>query len=777
MRLENIIAIPHPYGNRIDLKWENPQPDQYPGVKVVRREGTFPTTPDDGYSVVERNAFLFATDLSIISDLDSRVIPSTLYQQFLNKQIILSNNATVSIEIQGSKWLISDREQDFVLRKINSMINAYRKGIDTIVDQNLKSETVYYYTFFPFKGNPHEYIFGRYNRVAAMATGQYDMAGQMYNLLPGIYHRYDTVLSDQVLDEDREKGELRRFLDIPGSLLDQFQSFAKAILNSYNLDKVDGRLLPLLAQWIGWKTDFSLEIESQRNEIRNAPSIYRTIGLIPTVEATVKRVSGWESRTKEFVHNVFLSNRPERLNIWVRQRSTTGEWSESTEPLSLDFAYEGRPTAVRDEEGVLWLFYHTYKKRQWNIWYKTFREDREWSPSQPFTNRKCIDKYPTAALQGETLWVFWSAYDETDQLWRINYRTRTDGDWSTVETFADPETERNKPWAVVDDIGGLWLFWLERVGAKWQLKYNRHDGTVWELDPAASFPLDGAEDPRVEGDVFVFFHPTDPNQRIWVFWARQEPTGSPDQTRWTVVYRVKQDIDPSVSDWSVIRTLPKATPNDYHDREPAAIVNVDGNIELFWSSNRNGSWSIWRNILTIATHNWGTEEQVTNNPYSQRDPLPLSIDEGTLLIYRSNESLSYTSEVYGATETVDFRYAGCTTVDTQNAAKIALRGKFEDFQTYTYDAGKNGERTNTDWYARDTIGLYLNPDTMDPEKTQSGVSRIHGVLSEFMPTTDRAVFVTQSDLHTDCVYTYDAPGTEDPRFIDESYEDTLTSPA
>lgn len=114
-----------------------------------------------------------------------------------------------------------------------------------------------------------------------------------------------------------------------------------------------------------------------------------------------------------------------------------------------------------------------------------------------------------------------------------------------------------------------------------------------------------------------------------------------------------------------------------------------------------------------------------------------------LLLYRSNESLSYTSNVYRATETVDFRYAGCTTVDTRNAARIILRGQFEDFQTYTYDTGKNGGRTNEDWYARDTIGLYLNPDTMDAEKITLGRSRIAQVLREFMPITDRAVLFTQ----------------------------------
>ena len=84
--------------------------------------------------------------------------------------------------------------------------------------------------------------------------------------------------------------------------------------------------------------------------------------MIPTVEATVKRLVGWESRTKEFVHNVFRSNQPERLNCGCVTQDSAGAWSTPTAPLSLDFAYEGRPTAVRDQGGTLWLFYHTLEK-------------------------------------------------------------------------------------------------------------------------------------------------------------------------------------------------------------------------------------------------------------------------------------------------------------------------------------------------------------------------------------------------------------------------------
>jgi len=848
-RLINLTATAHPLGNRIDLKWEYPSSVVQMGIRVVRREGTHPVSPDDGVLVAEG------------------------------------------------------------------------EGMNAAVDENLRSETVYYYTLFPYSGSPPQYEFDRNNRVSAMATGQYDIAGQMYELLPGIYHRYDTVLSTSIpegmSEEDQQRGQLRRFLDLPGNQFDQIYSFIKSSLDFHHLGRLDGQLLPLLAQWIGWKSDYTLEIETQRNEIRNAPDLYKRVGIIPTVEATVKRISGWKSRTKEFVHNVFLSNRPEQLNIWEQERSSTGEWTVPLEPLSLDFAYEGRPTLVRDTDDTLWLFYHTLKKGQWDIWHKTlvvftvdpsFQDDLEkgsisqgmqvafgdlghplslsakvkkiddawiiddldnglryhvktevgslsvykWSPSQPLisfpvflfemnsTLQSDLDsgtvsldlqstfsgegypvsldatvqkndgaweindlenqlkydiellngvlnvyksypieprKDPSAVLWNGDISLFCESYDESTKKWRINYLNYGDGNWSTPDLpfltpqVFDPSIERRHPFALVDDSDGLWLFWMEKGSSRWELKYNRHDGTSWQSATAVSFPLDAGADPRVGSDLFVVSRRNVASQRLWVFWARREPTGEPDQTRWQIAYRIKESLDPGDdADWSAINLLPKASP-DYHDREPAGIVHEDGNIELFWCSNRNGSWSTWSNTLDTATNTWGTEEQVTTGPHSQRDPVPVAMDDKTMLIYRSNQSFPYSSEVFGTTETVDFRYGGSTTVHTRDAEKIALRGEFEDFQRYTYDT----KREQTDWFARDTVGLYLTTDTIDADKIKSGITRLDKVLKEFMPITDRAVFITPTGLQTENVYTYGLPLSAESKFITESYEDQLSS--
>jgi len=702
-RIPDIVAAPHPSGNRIDLVWRNPDPSPYLGVRVVRREGTHPLTPDDGVVVAEGEAIASATD------------------------------------------------------------------------QGLKGETVYYYALFPYTGDPPVYQTDRYNRTSAMASGRYNMAGQMHELLPAIYHRYDAAPTPTeaalLAAADRGKGELLRFLEVVGGELDLLRSFARSTLDLYDIDRVDGRLLRLLAEWIGWKVDHRLEIASQRNEVRHAPEIYRTIGIIPTVESTVKRISGWESRTKEFVHNVFAANRPERLNIWERRRAQGGQqWTQPESPLSLDFAFEGRPATARDADGTLWLFYHTQRGGYWNIWGKTYRDDRPepWSPSFPLTMGKRIDKYPSAVLHEGTLWLFWSSCDEGSGEWTVYFRTRPDGgEWSATMTFGPGRW----PSAIVDSAGDLWLFRGERQGGLWRCCYSKLDGGVWS--PTLAVPLDASGDTGVEDDLFVLFHPLEaPTRRIWVFWSRKLPASGPDpagQTRSAIFMRTKGNLVADAGGWSAPVAL-SALPSEYHDREPAAFINPGGQLELFWSSDRGGSWGIWRRLLPA-----GAPQQVATDIYAQRTPLPVALGAETMLLYRSNRSITYTSATYTATDTTDFRYGGSTTVRATDSAKIALRGEFDDFQRYTYDNGGSGGRNRSDWYGRDTIGLYLSTDTLDPDKVEGGMTRIEQVLREFMPITDRAVPIVESDMQTEYVYTYSVPADPNPSFIADSHHDALIS--
>jgi hypothetical protein len=437
-----------------------------------------------------------------------------------------------------------------------------------------------------------------------------------------------------------------------------------------------------------------------------------------------------------------------------------------------------------------------------------------WTPSQRLTNGPRIDKHPSAVVKGDTLWVYWDSYDAKTQGHQVHHQSYRAGIWSAPQVFGETTILGKRPFAVIDHTNHVWLFWLEETFGDWELRFLREENNAWNIPAAHTFPLDGEEDPVVQTDLFVFFQPgasaTNGVPKIWVFWSRKVPTGVPKQTRWEIAYRFAENIDPDAfvwlhswspafpdhltvdtaalpvtpdfvtwyvnrpPDWSPIFTMSKSTPDD-QDREPALFFNDAGEMEFYWSSNRNQSWSIWRALLSdTPIPAFSAVTEITENAYSQRDPLPFIIDGVTRLSYHSNEPVAYESEVYGATETVDLRYSGTTSVDTKNLAKIALRGTYVDFQTYSYDTGPGGKPAPLTWYARDTIGLYLTPDTEDTSKIQQNRTMIERILREFLPIQIRAVFIFEPAIYKELIYTTDFPSVFPQKALgDLSFDGTV----
>jgi phage tail-like protein len=567
MHLQDLTATPHPQGNCIVLRWYHGDPKQKLWVRIIRREDAYPTTDRDG-----------TQGQDLVGDIE--------------------------IDLEQADWVVVyDRGPDEPPDKRDSDNSSKPKK------QGLRGETLYYYTLFPYPKDqakaqfaPKNFApknFAPKNCVAAMATEPYGMGAQLYDLLPGLYHRYD------------QQGQLHRFLQLPGNQLDQLYSFATALLKLHNRETIDGRLLPLLAEWIGWQTNYRVDIPQQRNDIRDAPFLYQKMGVTQTLEAMVTRILGWECRTKVFAHNMFTSNSPERLNLWWRRQDPSNHWSKTPELLSLDFAYGGRAAGVQDSQGRLWLFYHTRKQERWEIWYKiyTLKQDgsgQVWLPSRPLCGdrRSTIEKHPTATVQGDKLWVFWSSYDEAEQRWSIHYRTCTQGadnteTWSKVDRMEDgsgatrpwpkdDHTSRHHPVAVTDAEGTLWLFWLQRFEGKQCIYYNRYDNGTWKGEPKR---VPGAQDQRsqVLEELFVLAHPT--AKQLWLFWTQQVSTNNSKvqhQTRWQLVYQGVTFISLfglHFELWGSVHPLAWSQDREaanggnqvyYHHREPCAQVKSDG---------------------------------------------------------------------------------------------------------------------------------------------------------------------------------------------------------
>jgi hypothetical protein len=316
----------------------------------------------------------------------------------------------------------------------------------------------------------------------------------------------------------------------------------------------------------------------------------------------------------------------------------------------------------------------------------------------------------------------------------------------------------SEPSVMKDNAGGIWLFWSSRRNGIWKIWYSRFDGNVWGAPKTLTAGLDSDREPA------VLFVPSG-GPRIWVFWSRKKSNGL-----WNIFFRTTANLNFDTladADWTEKELTP--VPANYDNREPNAIVQVDGAdaVELYFSSNRSDGWHVLSKVVTTATQSADT--QLDSGHFTHRGPAVLKVtDKLKKLYFRSNESQAYSSKLYPSAQTIDARYSGSTTVDTRNVAKISLRKNIKDVQRYTYDTLK----TNENWYARDTIGIYLVPDTIDQALIIRRRNQIEKVLRSFLPIQVRTVFIVDQ-VFLEFVFDFDAPAAASPKLIDEEMIDTV----
>ncbi|MGH9932053.1 MAG: hypothetical protein ACREA9_22865, partial [Pyrinomonadaceae bacterium] len=285
----------------------------------------------------------------------------------------------------------------------------------------------------------------------------------------------------------------------------------------------------------------------------------------------------------------------------------------------------------------------------------------------------------------------------------------------------------SEPTAFKDATNNVWLFWSSRRAGGWNIWYNRFDGTNWGVTKPLTT---GDEADREPCAVF------NTAGRIWVFWSRKKTQGLP-QSLWNVFYRTTTDVDFNVVQNWVEREL-APVPTDFENREPAAIATAANTVQLFFASSGTDGWHIRSAVITPAVQ--APVQPVTSGQFSHRAPAALRIGASTRLWFRNNESREYVSAFYPTARTIDSRYAGSTTVVATNAPKIGARENLEDVQRYTYDTAKDIH----DWYARDTVGLFVTADTNDPKVIAKTSLIIENMVRRFLPIQVRVVLVITS---------------------------------
>lgn len=904
----NVTADPDPRGGRVVLSWTSPILPGFAGTQILRRELDFPVVSAD-----------------------------------------VRNNKNVIRDDPGSPTAAAGSTRQFV-------------------DTGLKSETTYYYAIVAYDAAFRPYP----AFISAMTTAPYRTAAYLYRNIPGVYQGYDTNLPppSPALDPgDASKGQLLRLIEMFGLQFDMIRSFTGGMRSFFSASEIDGTLLPLLADWIGWQTNYAASIAVQRDEVRFAPYFYATTGLAANLRATINRLTTWDAQVKEFAHNIFRSNQPEELSIHEQQRQG-GQWQPATS-VSLDVAYDGRASALLGADGRPWVFHHARQggpgetPDRWHVWYKIC--DRgDWLAGRRVTSDATVNKYPCAVQRASGgIWLFWSSVDpdtpgrpmprlrlqqlsagrpalnaraqgtnagpfafvdgdtlnvtigglqrtvtlRPEQFFTVGQATAVEtaaildrelpgvnvtatadgkvqfatqssgaaahlafpnsavgtklglagptaagadampaqivgsraepfaladgdtlmitvdgdvprsvrftasqanaadvaaaingvfpgvavpaagkirltspsaGDGSLVSVDVDRSTAAPKlgfgaavpvaavaaddtePAAFEDAVGNLWLFWSSRRNGTWDIWYSRHDGSSWGPPKALTTAAQPDREP------FALFDPAS-GGRIWIFWSRKKANGL-----WNIFFRTTAKLDFNTltdADWTEFEMTP--VPASYDNREPAAVLSGPGTVELHFASNRIDGWQIWSKSLTVTTQ--GADTAITDGQFTRRAPAPLNAGAGALrLFFRANDSSVYASAVYPKSTMVDARYAGSTTADTRNPARLSLRDDFNDIGHYTHDTPKaNPDDDAKRRYSRDTVGIFLGPDTSDQQLIIRDRNLLATALNRFLPIQVRAVLLI-GQVQTEYVYSYDQPGTAEPQIIADRVTDILT---
>lgn len=636
-------------------------------------------------------------------------------------------------KLQLSKW--ADRDSGNHGRHIS------------VQDMELETEVVWYYRLFVYDEETEEFLTDRAWRASATPTDRYGLDERLYQLLPAIHKQYDEPMPGE--DGD---GQLRRFLSIFGVTLDHLRSLAECLRDRHDVHEVHAQRLPLLAQYIGWDLDRTLDELSQRNEIAFAPEIYKTIGTIPNIRALINRFVGWDCRVKEFAHNVFLTNAPESIRLWEIYEMRIGDPDDTPKQVTHTDGFDGRPVAVVSDQATGWLVWHRDLNGRRRIWLQRL-DAEEPAPrcaaldaNKDQKSSAYSDECPALVADGDKVRLFWSSnrngsWDiwHTSDGWPQPFGRSLDGTptCSPPENITQHHAEDRHPTAIVDADGKIRVFWQSnRRGPTdiWMRAGVRQgDGVIdWEDAERVTTALFRHEQPAAV---------VDGSNSIWLFYS--DDLGD----RRNVCYTIYEN-----GVWS---TPAQATEGPHRDESPYAILSGGGFVSLYWHSNRNGHWQVWW-AQSNSNNGWThASEPLTWEATADKEPSIICDQKNRLrLFWRSQRrGRNYQSR----------------TIDTADEEMVAFLGSFKDRAHYTYDTGKMSD----DWYARETAGLYIIPDVDDERLITQKQASLEILLSHFLPVQVRPVFIIPLATQ-ETVYTYDFPDIHPERLIKDAYSDDIS---
>ena len=359
---------------------------------------------------------------------------------------------------------------------------------------------------------------------------------------------------------------------------------------------------------------------------------------------------------------------------------------------------------------------------------------------------------PAAGAAPDTIWLFWSRHDGEQWLVEGASTTEVGGvwSWSPVELVARGVGGDREPCAILGSTGSVWVVWSRRDVTT---RLAEDDcWTLWARERTAMWNPEGRVTQLAAG------------QRA----ADREPGVQSLPNAMRVFFRSSRGGGANVYEVTVPLPLPAVLPvptpvtsGPTSDRWPAPMPDPAGPMRLLLRSDRSVPLS-----RVAATEPPTIDNRVTSPPASPRRTAPRR------------------SFALGDTGTAR-RYAGTTSVDLRDPARVARRAEWDDLLSYTVErpdrpqqpeTSLSGRPTDRDykpaddiWYTRGTIGLFLSPFAPADPLSDEMRERLRPVLDRFLPINERAVVRIRPRLFTEFVY---PPGAD----IGESTTFSVVSP-
>ncbi|CAB4128036.1 hypothetical protein UFOVP225_3 [uncultured Caudovirales phage] len=162
-------------------------------------------------------------------------------------------------------------------------------GEDFAGGNGLAEGQTYYYSVFVQRTS--DSVWFRAGNTLCISVKDYGTAAMMYNYLPTPYKVTD--FNTSISPSSEANLDLYKFLKVFAFEYDLIKTTAENVKNRYNIRLLDGRLIPLMMDQFGWTYESEMGIAQGRRLLQYATQIYLTKGSLYGVKAFAKAFSGY----------------------------------------------------------------------------------------------------------------------------------------------------------------------------------------------------------------------------------------------------------------------------------------------------------------------------------------------------------------------------------------------------------------------------------------------------------------------------------------------------